>query len=72
MKIKYYRDADSLYIELSSNPSATSEEVSQGIVLDYDVAGNITGIDTDNASMKIDLGEVVLSHVPAEIGTLTA
>ena len=72
MKLNYYRDTDSLYIELSSKPSARSEEVSEGIVLDYDADNNITGIDIDNAGKKIDLREVVLSRIPAEIETLTA
>nr|VFK03747.1 MAG: Protein of unknown function (DUF2283) [Candidatus Kentron sp. H]VFK04049.1 MAG: Protein of unknown function (DUF2283) [Candidatus Kentron sp. H]VFK06742.1 MAG: Protein of unknown function (DUF2283) [Candidatus Kentron sp. H] len=45
MKLDYYKDTDSLYIDLSSRPSAESMEVSSGIVLDYDAQGNITGID---------------------------
>ena len=72
MRLKYYRDTDSLYIDLSSKPSAESREISEGIVLDYDAAGNIVGIDIDNASRKIDLKEVVLSKIPAEVEALTA
>ena len=65
MKLNYYRDTDSLYIDLSAKPSAESREVSEGIVLDYDAEGHLTGIDIDNASHKIDLDEIVLSKVPA-------
>lgn len=72
MKIKYYKDTDSLYIDLSSKPSTESKEVSEGIVLDYDADGNIVGIDIDNASRKIDLREVILSKIPADVETLTA
>ena len=72
MKLNYYRDTDSLYIDLSSKTSAESREISEGIVLDYDADGNIVGIDIDNASKKIDLREVILSKIPAEVGTLTA
>lgn len=72
MKLNYYKDTDSLYIDFSSKPSADSKEVSEGVVLDYDAEGNITGIDIDNASRKIDLGEVILSKIPAEIKALTA
>ena len=71
MKLNYYKDTDSLYIDLSSRPSADSREISEGIVLDYDSAGNITGIDIDNASRKIDLREVILSKIPAEVEALT-
>lgn len=72
MKLNYYRDTDSLYIDLSSKTSAESREISEGIVLDYDADGNIVGIDIDNASKKIDLREVILSKIPAEVETLTA
>ena len=72
MKINYYRDTDSLYIDLSSTPSSESKEISEGVVLDYDANGNLVGIDIDNASRKIDLKEVVLSKIPAELETLTA
>ncbi|NHK32391.1 MAG: DUF2283 domain-containing protein, partial [Asgard group archaeon] len=64
MKLKYYPDTDSLYIDLSSKPSVDSREISEGIVLDYDADGNLTGIDIDNARNKIDLHEVVLSKIP--------
>jgi len=72
MKLKYYKDTDSLYIDLSSKPSSESKEISEGIVLDYDVEGNIVGIDIDNASKKIDLKEIILSKIPTEVETLTA
>jgi uncharacterized protein YuzE len=68
----YHRDTDSLYIDLSSKPSIESREITEGIVLDYDADGNLVGIDIDNASRKVDLKEVILNKVPAEIQTVTA
>jgi uncharacterized protein YuzE len=32
-----------------------SREISDGVVLDYDKAGNLVGIDLDNASTKVEL-----------------
>ena len=72
MKLNYYKDTDSLYIDLSSKPSADSREISEGVVLDYDAAGNLVGIDIDHASRKIDLREVILNRLPSEIETVTA
>ena len=72
MKLNYYRDTDSLYIDLSSKPSADSREISEGVVLDYDAEGNIVGIDIDNASRKIDMREVILNKIPADVEALTA
>ena len=72
MKLNYYPESDSLYIDLSSKPSKESIEVSEGIVIDYDEDGHITGIDVDNASHKIDLKEIVLNKVPAQLQSITA
>ena len=67
MKMSYYADTDSLYIDLSSRESADSQEVSEGIVLDYDADGNLTGIDIDQASRKLDLKKLTLNKLPIEI-----
>ena len=72
MKLNYYKETDSLYIDLSSKPSKESKEISEGVVLDYDADGNLVGIDIDNASRKIDLQEIILSKIPADVETLTA
>ena len=68
MKLNYYPDTDSLYIDLSVRPSIESREVSEGVVLDYDEQGNLVGIDIDNASKKLDLSEVVTSRIPCAQG----
>jgi uncharacterized protein YuzE len=70
MKLHYYPDTDSLYIDLSSKPSMESLEVSEGVVLDYDAEGNLVGIDIDNASHKVDLRELTLSKLPAEVQSI--
>ncbi len=72
MKLSYYKDTDSLYIDLASKTSTESREISAGIVLDYDTEGNLVGIDIDNASTKVDLEEISLSKIPAEVEKLTA
>jgi uncharacterized protein YuzE len=64
MKLNYFPDTDSLYIDLAQRPSVESREVSEGVVLDYDGEGNLVGIDIDHASRKLDLGELVTSHIP--------
>jgi uncharacterized protein YuzE len=67
MKLNYYPETDSLYIDLSEKTSVESREVSEGIVLDYDAEGNLVGIDIDNASTKVHLKELSLRKLPAEI-----
>lgn len=68
MKLSYYPETDSLYIDLAGEPSAESREVSEGVVLDYDQDGNLVGIDIDNASEKLDISEVVTSQIPHRVG----
>ena len=72
MKLNYYPETDSFYIDLSSKPSKESVEVSEGIVIDYDEDGHITGIDVDNASHRIDLKEIILNKIPAQLQSITA
>jgi len=67
MKINYYPETDSLYIDLSHKPSVDSREVSDGVVLDYDELGNIVGIDIDQASTKLDINEIVLGRLPVQM-----
>ena len=40
MKLNYYQETDSLYIDLAEKPSTESKEISEGVVLDYDSDGN--------------------------------
>jgi len=72
MKLNYYPETDSLYIDLAERSSAESKEVSDGVVLDYDSEGNIVGIDIDNASKKLELKTLVLSKLPTETQSLSA
>ncbi len=67
MRLNYYPETDSLYIDLSEKPSVESREVSEGVVLDYDEDGNLVGIDIDNASKKVKLDELSLKRLPANI-----
>jgi len=70
MRVNYFPDTDSLYIDLSERVSVESREISDGVVLDYDDEGNLVGIDIDNASAKVELHKLVVSRLPAMIEQL--
>ncbi len=72
MKINYYPDTDSLYIEFSDKESSESVEISEGVVLDYDEVGTLVGMDIDNANKKMNLSELVLNKLPFEGQKLSA
>jgi len=71
MKLNYYEETDSLYIDLSSRESAETREISPGINLDYDDHGEIVGIDIDHASKKLDLRDLTLNHIPSSVHILS-
>jgi uncharacterized protein YuzE len=67
MKLNYYPDTDSLYIDLSERESVESREVADGVVLDYDAAGHLVGIDIEHASETVQLGRLVLRGMTGDI-----
>ena len=72
MKLNYHPETDSLYIDLSEQTSTESREISEGVVLDYDAKGNLVGIDIDNASLKVELDELILNNLPGKVITAAA
>ena len=72
MKLNYYPETDSLYIDLSEQPSVESKEITEGVLLDYDVKGNLVGIDIDNASTKVELKKLILNKLPSMVETNAA
>ncbi|HUE95022.1 MAG TPA: DUF2283 domain-containing protein [Longimicrobiaceae bacterium] len=67
MKLAYYSETDSLYIDLAERASVESREISEGVVLDYDAEGNLVGIDIDNASRKVQLHKLVVTGLEGDV-----
>ncbi|MGH3145569.1 MAG: DUF2283 domain-containing protein [Rubrobacter sp.] len=64
MKISYYPDTDSLYVELSEKPGADVVQISDDVVVDVDEDGNPVGIDISAGAREIgDLSELLLERV---------
>ena len=55
MKLRYYPETDSLYIELKDEPSAETHEVASNVNVDLDAKGDVIGFDIDHASERLDL-----------------
>ena len=66
MKFHYYPDTDSLYIDLSERTSVDSREVAPGVVLDFDAAGRLVGIDIDHASEIANLSRLEAEALPVQ------
>ncbi|MGO9210260.1 MAG: DUF2283 domain-containing protein [Terriglobales bacterium] len=65
MKLHYYPDTDSLYIDLNARPSADSREIAEGLVADFDSDGRVVGIDIQHASEIMDLKTLETESLPA-------
>ncbi len=67
MKIEYFPETDSLYIDLSDRPGADTREIEEGIVLDIDEDGRAVGLDIDQASKHLSLQKLNLKGLPFEV-----
>ena len=65
MKLHYYPETDSLYIELKNEPGTETREVADGLLVDFDAKGDVVGLDIDRASQKLDLSKVETIALPA-------
>ena len=67
MKLTYFKETDTLYIDLSHKTSTESLEVSENILADLDESGNITGIEIEQASKIIDFSNFSINNAFNEI-----
>ena len=65
MKLHYYPEMDSLYIELKDGPGVETREIVEGLAVDLDAKGEVVGFDIDHASGKLDLSKVETIALPA-------
>lgn len=64
MKLHYYPETDSLYIELQGQPGTETREIADGLNVDLDATGQVVGFDIDNASRHLDLTTLETVELP--------
>lgn len=64
MTVQYFADTDMLYIRLSDGVTTESQEVSAGVVLDFDARNVVIGIEIEDASQFIDISQLEVSALP--------
>jgi uncharacterized protein YuzE len=65
VKIKYFADTDTLYIELKAGTVAETRDLDENMLLDVDADGNICAITIEHASLRAGAPEVLYERVPA-------
>lgn len=66
MKLHYYPETDSLYIELKDAPGAETREIVVGLNIDFDEEGSVVGLDIDHASRRLDLTTLETVALPVK------
>jgi uncharacterized protein YuzE len=64
MIFEYHADTDMLYLRLAQGISVESEEVAPGVVLDFDEANRVIGVELEDASKFINLSRLELWSLP--------
>ncbi len=65
MKVKYFKDTDTLYIEFNAHRVAESRDLDENTVLDLDPDGNLCAITFEHASSRADVRQVTLEGIAA-------
>ena len=64
MKLHYYPETDSLYVEFKREPSVETREIADGLNVDLDSRGNVVGFDIDHAAQRLDLATLETQELP--------
>jgi uncharacterized protein YuzE len=65
MKIRYFSDTDTLWIELRPTPTVETRDVDDDTLVELDSAGSVCAITIEHASQRADLSTFDFERVPA-------
>lgn len=65
MKVKYFKDTDTLYIEFNDQNITETRDLDENTILDLDSHGNICAITFEHASDRTDVQHVTLEGIAA-------
>ena len=65
MKIKYFADTDTLYIEFRSVTVSETRDLDENTLLDMDAEGNICAMTIEHASVRAGAPEISYERIPA-------
>ncbi len=65
MKIKYFKDTDTMYIELRDTEIAQTRDLDENTQVDVDTSGQLCGITIEHASERTDIPNLSFEQVAA-------
>lgn len=63
MKIRYFADTDTMYIEFNQRPVMETQEINENTLIDLDAEGVLVAITVEHARGATDLSEVSLQQI---------
>ena len=65
MRIRYFKDTDTLLIEFKESPVAETRDLDENTVLDIDAQGNVCAITVEHASQRAGIPQFSYEQVAA-------
>lgn len=65
MKVSYFRDTDTLYIEFRAGDITESKDLDENTILDVDTKGNVCAITFEHASQRTDVSHLIVEGIAA-------
>jgi len=65
MKVKYFSDTDTLYIEFRDSDIVESKDLDENTILDLDAEGNVCAITFEHASRRTDVSHLTVEGIAA-------
>lgn len=65
MKVQYFEDTDTLYIEFRNHDIVESKDLDENTVLDVDADGNVCAITFEHASQRTDVHRLTVEGIAA-------
>lgn len=65
MKVSYFQETDTLYIEFRESDIAESKDLDENTILDVDERGNVCAITFEHASQRTDVSHLVVEGIAA-------
>jgi uncharacterized protein YuzE len=65
MKVRYFKDTDTLYIEFRESGIVESRELDENTIMDVDTEGNVCAITFEHASERTDVGRLTVEGIAA-------
>jgi uncharacterized protein YuzE len=65
MKVRYFEDTDTLYIELREGVAADSRDIDENTLVDIDEHGEMLAITVEHATQRAELSQFLYERVTA-------